>query len=316
MPELGTERLDLPNPEAVTEPWQRQRLFEALARAVLQDNEPRLLLLDDLQWCDQDTLEWLHYLLHFHPEAKLLILGGVRPEEVGKAHPLTSLLLNLRLREQVTEIELGPLDTRDTAALAEQVAGRTLDTDHIARLYRYTEGNPLFVIETIRTGLNGDEARRSLLPVTADHAGKSSTFTKLPPKIQAVIQDRLARLSPPARKLVCLAAIVGCAFDYDVLAQASDSDEESLVQALDELWRRRIIRELGQDAFDFSHNLIREVAYAEISPARRRLLHRRVAAALEQSYATDLDTVNGQIAVHFEKAGKEAQVKSQERTIF
>ena len=62
LPELLSERPDLPHPEPLTEYWQRRRLFEALARAVLQATQPLLLLIDDLQWCDQETLEWLHYL--------------------------------------------------------------------------------------------------------------------------------------------------------------------------------------------------------------------------------------------------------------
>jgi tetratricopeptide (TPR) repeat protein len=92
-----------------------------------------------------------------------------------------------------------------------------------------------------------------------------------------------------------------------VLAQASapggHPDEETLVRGLDELWQRRIIREQGVDGYDFSHDKIREVAYAEISKARRQLLHRRVAQALETVYAAELDAVSGQIAAHYEQAG-------------
>jgi len=89
LPELLAERPDLPHPEALTEYWQRQRFFEALARAVLQASQPLLLLIDDLQWCDQETLEWLHYLLRFDPRARLLVVGTARAEELSGQH-LTS----------------------------------------------------------------------------------------------------------------------------------------------------------------------------------------------------------------------------------
>jgi predicted ATPase len=73
---------------------------------------------------------------------------------------------------------------------------------------------------------------------------------------------------------------------------------------LDELWQRRILREQGAEAYDFGHDKLREVAYASLSAARRRLLHRRVAQALESVHAHDLDAVSGQIAVHYERAGQ------------
>src|SRR4029450_8963504 len=79
--------------------------------------------------------------------------------------------------------------------------------------------------------------------------------------------------------------------------------EDALVRGLDELWQRRIAREQGVDAYDFSHDRIRDVAYAATSPVRRRWLHRRVAQGIETIHAGDLDSVSGQIAVHYEQAG-------------
>jgi len=101
-----------------------------------------------------------------------------------------------------------------------------------------------------------------------------------------------------------VAATIGRSFTVEVLAHATDSDEDALVRGLDELWQRRIVREHGDETYDFSHDKIREVAYGEMSAARRRLLHRRVAAALEAVYAHDLDTVSGPIAAHYERAGQ------------
>ncbi|MDQ2997852.1 MAG: AAA family ATPase, partial [Chloroflexota bacterium] len=85
-PELLTVRRDLPSPAPLSEVWQRRRLFEALARAVLAGGRPTLLMIDDLQWCDRDTLEWLHYLLRFDLAARLLVVGTLRDEEFDAAH--------------------------------------------------------------------------------------------------------------------------------------------------------------------------------------------------------------------------------------
>jgi predicted ATPase len=104
-----------------------------------------------------------------------------------------------------------------------------------------------------------------------------------------------------------VAATIGREFTFAVLARASDSDEDTLVRALDELWQRRIVREQGADAYDFSHDKLRQAAYAELSAARQRLLHRRVAQALEAVYAGDLDSVSARLAAHYEGAGQPKQ---------
>lgn len=316
LPEVVEERPDLPKAETITDPWQRQRLFEALARAVLNVRGPLVLLLDDLQWYDQDSLEWLHYLLHFDTQTGFLILGAMRPEEVDQNDPLTTLVLNLRSGGQLTEIDLEPLDSGDTAALAEQMAGKKLATDQIIWLYRYTEGNPLFVVETIRAKESAGDVAWGSAGMAADQDPvfpspvvfkPPDPATGMPPKVQAMVQYRLQQLSPAARELASLAASIGREFKADVLVQASQSDEETLVQGLDELWRRRIVREQGGNAYDFSHDRIREVAYAEASAARRKMYHRRIATALEQIYAANPDEVSGQIAAHYERAGKAKQ---------
>jgi DNA-binding SARP family transcriptional activator/Tfp pilus assembly protein PilF len=294
VPEVKGERPDLPDPGPLLENWQRQRLFEALARAILSVRQPLLLLLEDLQWCDRESLEWLHYLLRFDPRAHVLVIGTMRPEEVETSHPVESLLKTLRSREQVAEILLGPLSAVETATLAEHIAGQDLDQQKTTDFYRETEGNPLFIVETLRMSGGKFKAR--------EHRSRSDPGG-VPTTIQAVIAARLELLSSLGHELANQAAVIGRAFTFQVLAHASRLDEDSLVEGLDELWQRRIIREQGVDAYDFSHDKLREVTYATLSPARRRLLHRRVAEALERVYANNLDTVSGQMAWHYEQAG-------------
>jgi DNA-binding SARP family transcriptional activator/predicted ATPase len=300
VPEILTEQPLIPPPEPVTERWQRQRFWEALARALLTAPQPLLLLVDDLHWCDTETLEWLRYLLHFAPRARLLVLGSARPEELTATHPLHAFLRHLRSAEQLTTLELSPLDVEQTAALADQTAGQSLSLAAHQAVYHTTAGNPLFVVETVRTGSQWSTFEEHRSGATIRPAGELSGC--LPPKIQAVIQSRLAHLSPAGRDLVWLAASIGRAFTFDVLVQASGADKDDVMQALDELWQRRIIREQGATAYDFSHDRIRDVAYAEISPVRRRQLHGHIAMALEKIHATTLDIVSDALAFHYEQA--------------
>jgi predicted ATPase len=288
LPELLVERPGLPAPEPITESWQRQHFFEALARSISINARPQVLVIDDLQWTDQETLAWLHYLLRYPPRAPLLVAATIRSTEIDSRHPLISWLMDFRRTDQLTEIELGPLDEPDTASLAASIAGAELNSDTASQLYRETEGNPLFIVETVRAGELKDTIQQR---------------TSLSPKIQTVIESRLAQLSPQARRIANLAAATGRAFAFDVLAEASNEDEDWLVRGLDELWQRRIIREQSDHDYDFSHNKIREIVYNSLSAANRRLLHRRIAGAMETAYAADLDHFSKQIALQYEAAG-------------
>jgi DNA-binding SARP family transcriptional activator/predicted ATPase len=288
LPELLKALPGLPAPTAMTEGWQRQRFHEALAHAVLAAPAPCLLVLDDLQWCDAETLTWLRYLLRFDVHALLLVVGTVRTEAVDDTHPLHSLRQHLRREAQWTEFELLPLSVEETGVLARHLTNQDVDS-WTAHLYQETEGNPLFIVETVRAGL---------LDKLTEHQGTPH----LPDSVQAVISTRLAQLPHGTRQIAQLAAIVGRLFTVDVLIAASELGDLAVVERLDELWRRKVVREQA-NGYDFSHDKLREVIYQEISPMRRRHLHGRVAQALEHLNATRLPELAGELAAHYEHAG-------------
>ena len=301
LPELAAADPHLPAPTPISEEWQRRRFQEALTHGCLAAGGPLLLHFDDLQWCDAETLAWLHLLLRADANGKLLVVGTLRPEEIDETHPLTRLRLELQRRDHCVRIPLAPLSAAEAAELAAHVTGRALAADAQAQLFVQTEGNPLFVVEMARSGsqIPGAEDEKRAAPASAPVAGPAA----LPAKVQAIIEARLAQLSAAARQLARIGAVIGRNFTYDLLIHASDQPERELVVGLDELWRRRIIREQGVAAYDFSHDRIREVAYGEMSPMVRQHLHRRVAEALVARHAHEIDAVSGQIAVHFDLAG-------------
>jgi DNA-binding SARP family transcriptional activator len=290
LPELLEADPELPSPGAMGEPWQRQRLFEALARAILGGRQPLLLVLDDVQWCDASTLEWLHYLLRYDAQARVLVAGTLRLGEADDATPLAVWLQALRRDAQLTEIELGPLGEADTLTLASKILAQDLGPALAACLYAETEGNPLFVVETARSALELGEDELAC------------ALQALPPQLQAMIEVRLAKLSAEARELAGVAATIGREFAYPVLAAASELGPDELIQALDELWRRRIVREQGQDGYDFTHDKVREVAYASLSAARQRYVHGRVAEAFEAVTGTGASSASARVARHYQLA--------------
>ena len=293
IPELLIEHRDLPKPAPMTESWQRKSLFEAIARAVRSASTPLLLVLDDAQWADGETLEWIHYLLREQTSSRILIAAGIRSDDERASRPLTALLIDLFEHDQLIEVDLPALSEQETGQLANQLLGSEAADGLAARIYEETEGHPLYVMELARGGLATLDQPRNLDP----------SVSRLPPRILAAIASRLNQLSEEATEALEVAATIGRAFTFEVLEQSTELEEGGLVRALDELWQRQIIHEQKLNSYDFGHDRIRDAAYAGIGPRRRRLLHRRVAQALELLNATDLGAVSAQIAAHYEAAG-------------
>ena len=265
-------------PSPLAERWQRLRFYESISSAIGNSRKPLILYLDDLQWCDSDSFEWLNALLTSPAAARVLLLATVRAEETGREHPFTRFIAALRQSGTVLEIALEPLDADETAALARLESAKPLESGRLDEIFRATRGNPLFVLETVRAGLQST-------------------------RVHAVIAARLEQLASASYELAGLASVIGRPFSFDLLEKATDWDAASLSHALDELWRRRIIESRGTTEYDFTHDRLREVAYAALTLVRRRYLHRRVAKALAEVYGGGIESWNSQIASHFEQAG-------------
>ena len=251
------ERPDLPPPRPMTEAWQRQRLFQALARAVLGGEPARALLLvvDDLQWCDTETLDWLHYLLRFDPRARLLVIGSCRPGGTGQDCAFAATLPALHRDVRLTEIELGPLDEAQTATLAANVAGQALGPGTAEPPVPRDGGqSPVCGRDPAGRAAGGGGSRTREETSAAAGAGRAGDAP-------GPALARRPATWPGWRPTV------GRSFAVRVLEQAGDGDEDALVQGLDELWQRRIVRERGADAYDFAHDKLREAAYNTLSPA-------------------------------------------------
>jgi DNA-binding SARP family transcriptional activator/tetratricopeptide (TPR) repeat protein len=272
-------------PRAMADAWQRHRFFEGLARALLATGRPALLILDNMHWCDPETLAFLTLFLGLASDAPVLVAGTLRNDSAGDDHDLADWTLRMRGTGLLTELSLNPLDTADTARLAGAITGRPLLTEDATLLQATTGGFPFYVIEAMR---NTADLGSATLP-----AGD----------LTAVLHSRFAQATSAAREVAGLAAAVGTNFTLDLLTEASDLDASAVVAAVDELWRRRILHEF-RDGYDFSHDLLRDTAYTEVSPPRRWLQHRRIAQGLELLHADDMNTVSAQLAEQYARGGR------------
>ncbi|MEZ4679275.1 MAG: BTAD domain-containing putative transcriptional regulator [Caldilineaceae bacterium] len=307
LPELVDPTQVFNEPSPMTDRAYRRRLFEGVLQALTVGKTPLLLVLDDIQWCDSDTLDWLEFLLYSNIQAPILILATQRSGETTVDDALSTFRLALDRGGKLHDIVLTRLTQPETQQLVANLTGRMPDAIRSRTIFQETDGIPLFIVETIRANLQraaADDAQRRTQP---SGAGTQRGATMLPGKIQSVIEGRLVRLSPDARALADLAAVVGRAFTTDLLARASAMGEDELVQGLDELWQQQIIQEHAgrlEESYAFVHDKLREVVYGLLSPMRRRLLHRRVAEALENLNADALSEVSASIALHYEQAGQ------------
>ena len=285
---------------AMVDAWQRHRFFEGLARALLVLDRPTLLVLDNLQWCDQETLAFLTFFLGLAAGSPVLVALTLRSDSLDGEPELARWIRRMRAADLVTEVTLAPLEAVDTGRLAESISGRTFTPEQQQLLQAATGGFPLHVVEAVRAVADGgtDPLPAGELP-SREQPGAGLPVGGL----TAVLHNRLEQSSPTAQEVAGLAAAVGRDFTLNLLVEASDLDADSVVRAVDELWRRRIVVERGE-AYDFSHDLLRDAAYAEVSPPRRWLLHRRLAQSLELLHADDPDPVSAQLAEQYAKAGR------------
>jgi DNA-binding SARP family transcriptional activator len=300
LPELRDRYPDLP-PAAGDETAARMRLFEAIAQLgqSLAQRNPVVVSVDDVQWADEGTLDALHHASRRWTEtgSPVLVLLCLRPESLSAMPALSEWLLGLPRAVALTQVALGPLTPDDTLHFVERLAveAEQHEIEELAGwLYAETGGQPLFVVETLRSLVERDTLapmRRADGSWAIDlpaRAAESSFGNELAPGVRAVIHERLARLVPAARDLLTAGAVLGQAFTFDQLCRVAGLDEGVALMATDEVLRVHLVREATTGdgrptagAYVFTHDKIRDVVYAEAGDARRLVFHRRALATLE-----------------------------------
>ena len=284
----------------------QERLFEAVSRflAQLADQTPLLLVLEDLHWATDSTLQLLHYLARAIVAQPVLIVGTLRPEAIPAAHPLATLGRRLERDGLARRLGLPRLSAAAVATLIGQLSGDGEGARLLAeRLYQETEGNPFYLIETIKVLFEQEAIRVEAGAWRADYAALGRGRLPLPASVSETIVARVGRLSKAAQDAVRVAAVAGREFDFDLLREAWGKGEEATLAALDDLLRQRLVAEAvgaaGAD-YAFTHHKIQEVVYEGLPRHRRLYLHRQVGLALERSLRARAGAV--ELAWHFEQA--------------
>ena len=273
-----------------------------------------VICLDDLQWADAASLEFLHYAARALENAEdgpitapLLLLASINTEDYDARPALSKTLYSLERFRAVRRIALEPLSPEQTVTMAKSMLGSgDLDPLTAERLYEDSEGNPMFVSEILKVlvqegRLHFDAGLWSLENVGA---ARSSTGggSRIPFTVREAVQRRLLGLSEDELTVARLAAVIGRIFSFDVLERASGAGGDELLERLTGLTQRKVVMEIvGQDSFAFYNQPMVEVVYEAIPTAQRREYHARVALALE-SY-NDPTRSAGDLAYHSQLSG-------------
>ena len=188
-----------------------------------------------------------------------------REEELQDASMLRHTLGDLARAGQLVSLGLGPLSRRDTVALVAMLTPPSAATraEQLGdRVWNASEGNPFVAVEMMRE---------------IQERGPVEGLT-LPRRAREVISRRLERLADRSRSLLTVAAVIGREFDFELLRHAGELDDDATAEGVEELVRRRLLTGVGE-RLGFTHERIREVAYSELQPWRRKRLHRRIADA-------------------------------------
>ncbi|TMK94232.1 MAG: hypothetical protein E6G37_03950, partial [Actinobacteria bacterium] len=275
-------------PEPGEEPLEGEAFRSAIMDLVPRSTrysgeEPRMLVFEDLHWCDDASMDLLIETAKVNDDQPSLMLFAFRPDEAAPSWRLKRWL-EAEYPDRSTQISLTPLSDQDSGALIDELLPDVARSDAVrAGILERTQGNPLFLQELAA-------AIRTDGPTDA-----------IPPTLQALITARLDTLEGDTRRTLQLASVIGRSFDEPVLgAVAGDGSE--LRTRLDTLEGAGLIRRTGEREYAFHHSLTQEAAYETILLRDRRALHHQVGAAMEGLFAGRLEEFAPVLAQHFEAA--------------
>jgi class 3 adenylate cyclase/tetratricopeptide (TPR) repeat protein len=307
IPALGDRVSELPSPRQ-SDPETERYLLYAAAAGLLEgagEQEPVVLILDDLQWADGPTLSLLRHVITAGASMRVMVVGTYRDSDLSREHPLTALLADLHREQGGERIKLTGLQAEDVLALIEALAGQELDQDGRAlarEITRETAGNPFFAGELLRhltesgATVQQDGGRWEIVGDVADLG--------LPQSVREVVGRRVERLGPDARTALSAAAVIGRDFDLDLLVAVVELPEARLLDLLEEAVAASLLQESSERAgrFTFTHALVEHTLYEDLGRTRRARLHRQIAEALEEQCGDEPEERLGELAAHWAAA--------------
>ncbi len=311
VPALAQRLGAVPAPTGTDPETERYLLYGAVAGLLTTAStlQPTVLVLDDLQWSDSQSLRLLRHIVTTVESARLLVIGTFRDTELSPSNPLCDLLGDLQREPSISRIELKGFDDTGVLAFMEAAAGQRLEeaaTDLAHALWLETEGNPFFVGEVLRSltetgAIYQDDRGRWTV------AGEMSEMV-LPNSVREVISARVGRLGAQAGRVLSIAAVIGRDFDFDLLDAVTDLSQEEMLDVLDGATGAALVHDVPDvpGRYSFSHALTQHTLYQGLPSVRRTRAHRQVAEAIEATVGQTSGARVGELAHHWLSASQPA----------
>jgi DNA-binding CsgD family transcriptional regulator len=290
----------------------KPRMLDSFTRLLqrLAARQPLLVLLENLQWADPSSLELLHFVARGAAEHPLLLLCTYNSERREANATLRAMEQSLEAIRALSSHTLPPLSRPETSELVCRQFGVSADVvaDFTTLLHDRTRGNPFFIEETMKALVTSGRVTQE----NGAWVGWSGEQFEMPRTIRDALGMRLERLSTDARRVATIAAVAGTQVPHALFEAMAGLDTPALLEAIDELRRERMLVETQADAklaYEFTHPLLQEVLYAELSRARARALHGEIAEALESLFGDRAQAHADELAVHFLRAEQPAQAE-------
>jgi DNA-binding CsgD family transcriptional regulator len=287
-------------PPAAGPEQQKRRLFAILGQLLIgyAAQQPLLLVIEDLHWCDESSLDLLLHLTRHCADQPFLFLFTYRSEEITPG--LRHWLAQLDRGHLTLDLALASLSQAEVAAMLQAIfaAPRPVSPELAGSIYALAEGNPFFVEEVLKSLIVTGELRPAGGTWERRADGRPVVVLR---SVQDAVRQRAERLSAAAKQALTLAAVAGRRFDFAVLQQLLGCDEDHLLIQVKELIAAQLVVEESADRFAFRHALIQQAVYGELLARERRALHRTIGEALEARYATpsQRDAHLAELAQHF-----------------
>jgi tetratricopeptide (TPR) repeat protein len=274
-----TGQLNYLSPQAL-----KDQTFIAVGKTIhhIATQNPIILLLEDIHWADSASLALIHYIARaINNSEKVLLLATFRNEELtsdpeGYPHKLVQTLSMMRREDLFNEIKLSSLDRACVLKMAESMLDGTLQQSLAEKLAVKSEGNPLFVVESLRMLYQQEN-----LVLKNDKWRLSLEELEIPSKIKDIIIQRLAYLNSAQRRILDVASVIGDEFQVGLLSAIVDQDSLEVLEKLNEIFQLTSIICFDEDRFRFDHARSRETIYGEIAKPLRQGYHNKVAEKLE-----------------------------------
>lgn len=300
LPELSAALPDVEPPVAREPEQDKRRLFNAISNVLLRlsASSPLLLVLEDVHWSDDASMEFLLQFARRLPTARIVIVINFRANET---QPSLRRLLTQLERERV--LIDWPLDRLSAEQVSDMLAtifdlGDAPPASTVDSLRSITDGNPFFIEEVLKSLVTSGD----LLASGAGIERISRAELPVPRSIDAAVQDRLETLQPPALEVAQVAAIAGRRFDIRLLQALFGFDEQTLLSIIKDLIAAQLVTEDSADHFIFRHALTQQSIQSAMLARERRTLHARIGAGIQTLYADSIENHLPELAHHFHMA--------------